>query len=207
MEASLASDRSSPWAPASGCPYTNGSAYSCNASSLDQALSCFPVPPRLADPCGPRVHCTALNSPTPPHDQLTCALHTRRGATHSPLQRFFMEASLASDRSSPWAPASGCPYANGSAYSCNASSLDQALSCFPVPPQLADPCGPRVHCTALNSPTPPHDQLTCALHTHRGATHSPLQRFFMEASLASDRSSPWAPASGCPLRQWLCLLL
>ncbi len=53
-----------------------------------------------------------------------------------------------------------------------------------------------VHCTGLNTLTPPHDQVTCALHTHRGATHSPLYRPFTEASLASDRSSPWAPASG-----------
>ncbi len=65
------------------------------------------MPPRMADPCGTRVHCTGLNSPTLPQDQVTCALHTRRGATHSPLYRPFTEASLAGDRSSSWAPASG----------------------------------------------------------------------------------------------------
>ncbi len=57
----------------------------CNASSLDQARSCFVLPPRLAVPCGKRVHCTGLNSPTPSHDQLTCALHSRRDAIHSLL--------------------------------------------------------------------------------------------------------------------------
>ncbi len=64
---------------------TPAAALPIHSSSLDQALSCCVVPLRMADPYGTRVHCTGLNTLTLPHDPVTCALHTRRGTTHSPL--------------------------------------------------------------------------------------------------------------------------
>ncbi len=44
---------------------------------------CAAHPLRMVDPYGTRVHCTGLNTPTLPHDRVTCALHPRRGSTHS----------------------------------------------------------------------------------------------------------------------------
>ncbi len=64
-----------------------------NARSLDQAPSCFVVPPRMADLVVHECIAQVSTPQLPPHDRVTCALHTRGGATRSPLYRLFTGSS------------------------------------------------------------------------------------------------------------------
>ncbi len=166
-----------------------------NARALEQALRLLHHAAAAGRSCGTRVRCTGLNSPTLPHDRVTCALHTRRGTTHSPLvlpctgasaeaasscrrgwqilvHECIAQVSTAQRRPTITSPVRCTPAAVPPIHLWYARALEQTLNCCVVPPRLAEPCGARVRCTGLNSPTLPHDHLTCALHTRRGATHS-----------------------------------
>ncbi len=125
----------------------------CPCSSRDKVEppTAAGLPPRMADPAVHECVAQVATAQLPPHDQLTCALHTRRSTTHSrkpALSCFIVPPRMAdpcstrvrcTGRNSPTPPHDQLTCAlhtrRGATH-----SRKPALSCFIVPPQMADPC-------------------------------------------------------------------